>query len=243
MESVRQNPERSERTLTRAVILAAGRGKRLRPFTDRTPKPLLPQNGRSSLENTLLALAETGITDVCLVTGHLGAQIETFVGDGSPWGMRATFCQQTGICGTADALKTAEFFLTTPAFVVAADYFLPLHYLHPLKAAFVSGTADLVVGLKPVPTEEVGHRSSVRFAENGRIVEIVEKPAADTAPSLVAASLLYILPPAIRSYLVHLPLSRRNEYELPDVINQMVRDGYHLTGCLQPAPPEWQTPD
>ncbi len=243
MESVRQNPERNERTLTRAVILAAGRGKRLRPFTDHIPKPLLPQNGRSSLQNTLLALAEAGVTDVCLVTGHLGGQIENFVGDGSVWGITATFCYQTEIRGTADALKTAEFFLTTPAFVVAADYFLPVDYLQPLKRVYLTGTADLVVGLKPVSAEEVGYRSSVRFAENGRIVEIVEKPAPGTAPTLVAASLLYIVPPAIRAYLADLPLSGRNEYELPAVINQMVQDGYHLTGCVQAAPPEWQMPD
>ena len=70
-----------------AVLLAAGRGKRLRPHTDHTPKPLLPINGRPTLDFVLEAVIKAGIERVCLVTHHLEEQIHDYIGDGSRWGL------------------------------------------------------------------------------------------------------------------------------------------------------------
>ena len=86
-------------------------------------------------------------------------------------------------------------------------------------------------------------RSSVRFDEKGDIVAIVEKPPADDAPSDIGATLIYIVPPEIRDYLDAVPLSRRGEYELTDVFNQMLADGHRFTTVLQPAPQEWSPPE
>jgi NDP-sugar pyrophosphorylase family protein len=227
---------------TRAIILAAGRGHRLRPYTDNTPKPLLPVNGRPTLDYILQALAMAAVTDVCLVTQHLAGQIEAYVGDGHKWAMCAGYRRQPAMLGTAHALKMAADFITAPCFVLAADYALPLTYLQDLKAAYRQSNATLAVSLKQLPLTEINNRSSVRFAADGRILEIVEKPAPGTAPSAIGASLLYIVPPVICRYLVDMPLSERQEYELPAVINQMLSDGYEMVGCLQPAPPEWQKP-
>jgi dTDP-glucose pyrophosphorylase len=120
---------------------------------------------------------------------------------------------------------------------------LPADYLQILKEAYEAGGTPLGVALRPMPTAESSQRSSVRFDENGRILEIVEKPAPGAAPSRIGASLIYIVPPAIRAYLAQPPLSERGEYELPTIINQMIRDGYAITGCLQAPPPEWQPPN
>lgn len=235
---------------TRAVILAAGRGRRLRPYTDTVPKPLLSFDSRSqvaapsysnhpTLHTILDALAETAVGDVCLITHYLAEQIEAYVGDGAAWGMRAVYRRQPALLGTAHALQTAVDFITTPCFVIAADYRLPPGYLLELQAAYVAGGAPLAVSLKQLPPDEVGQRSSVKLDGDGRILEIVEKPEPGQAPSLVGASLLYIVPPAITHYLTDLALSPREEYELPTVINRMLADGYEMTGCLQAAPLEW----
>ena len=78
----------------RAVVLAAGRGRRLRPHTDHTPKPLLPVNGRPTLDFVLTALARAGVTDLCLVTHYLAGQIQAYVGDGTQWGMAVCYRDQ-----------------------------------------------------------------------------------------------------------------------------------------------------
>lgn len=227
---------------TRAIILAAGRGKRLRPYTDTTPKPLLPVNGRSTLDTLLCALQTACVTEVCLIIGHLGEQIRDFVGNGRSWGMNACYIEQTHLLGTAHAIQPAANFIQTPCFIVAGDYILPPDYLATLKAAYVAAGTDMAVSLKELPPDELHSRSSVRFGENGRILEIVEKPAPGTAPSHIGASLIYIVPPAIQPYLATLALSQRQEYELPTTINQMLKAGFTMTGCIQSPPAEWVKP-
>jgi bifunctional UDP-N-acetylglucosamine pyrophosphorylase/glucosamine-1-phosphate N-acetyltransferase len=227
----------------RAVILAAGRGQRLRPLTDHTPKPLLPVNNRPTLDYVFAALVQAGVEKVCLVTHHLAGQIEAYAQNGHTWGLQVTTCHQSSMRGTADALKTALNFVTTACYVLAADYVLPPDYLRILKSAYVQAGTPLAVALRPMPASESSQRSSVRFDDNGRILEIVEKPASGQAPSHVGASLIYIVPPAIRHYLANPPLSARGEYELPTIINQMIQDGYAITGCLQAPPPEWEPPE
>ena len=71
--------------LMKALILCAGRGERLRPLTDRIPKPLVPVGGRCLLEHHILALRAAGLTQLVVNVSHLGDQIERFVGDGSRW--------------------------------------------------------------------------------------------------------------------------------------------------------------
>lgn len=230
---------------TRAIILAAGRGRRLRPHTDHTPKPLLPINGRPMLESTFIALAHAGIQEVCLITHYLAEQIEQFVGDGRPWGLHAECRRQPTLLGTADALRHAADWLTAPCMVLAADYHLPPDYLHQFKTHYVAHGSPhhIALSLKELPTaEQLAQSSSVRY-EADRIVEIVEKPPIGTAPSHHAASLIYIVPAALGDYLGRAALSQRQEYELPSLINALLHDGHHALGLLQATPGEWTAID
>ncbi|MCU0766548.1 MAG: nucleotidyltransferase family protein [Gammaproteobacteria bacterium] len=82
------------------MILAAGRGERMRPLTDATPKPLLRAGGRRLIEHHLLALAAAGIRDVVVNHAHLGDQIEAALGDGSAYGLHVRYSPE------AEALET-----------------------------------------------------------------------------------------------------------------------------------------
>ena len=70
----------------RAMILAAGRGERMRPLTDHTPKPLLMAGGRPLIEHIILALVAGGIDEIIVNTAHLGEQVEAAIGDGASLG-------------------------------------------------------------------------------------------------------------------------------------------------------------
>jgi MurNAc alpha-1-phosphate uridylyltransferase len=78
----------------KAMILAAGRGERMRPLTDTTPKPLLPLAGRALLDYPLSRLARAGVVDVVINLAWQGQQIRDFVGDGSRWGLHAAFSDE-----------------------------------------------------------------------------------------------------------------------------------------------------
>lgn len=77
----------------KALIIAAGRGERFRPFTDENPKPLIPLLGRPLIERVILAVRETGIKDLIVVTGYLGEKLRAFLGDGSKYGVRIEYVE------------------------------------------------------------------------------------------------------------------------------------------------------
>lgn len=78
----------------RAMILAAGRGERLRPLTDATPKPLLEVGGRPLIAHHLENLAAAGFREVVINTGHLGAQLPAALGDGERWGVNIRYSEE-----------------------------------------------------------------------------------------------------------------------------------------------------
>ena len=228
-----------------AILLAAGRGKRQRPYTDTTPKPLLPVHGRSSLDFTLAALAQAGIRQVCLVTHHLEQQIWDYVGDGSAWGLEAVCCHQPQMLGSADALRVVLDALPgwipreAPVLVTATDYLLPESALADLVAAHAHSGCEIAVSLKLCPPEELSARSSVDVDAGWRVSRIVEKPGPGEAPGPYTAALIYVLPPAIWEYLPRLEPSPRGEYELPTAVNLLLQDGFSAIGLVQPPPDEW----
>lgn len=228
-----------------AVLLAAGRGKRLRPHTDQIPKALLSVDGRPMLDFVLNAATQAGIETVCLVTHHLGFQIEQFVGDGSEWGLSAIYSHQPHLAGTAHALQSAVtahpgiFPKERPFLLTATDYILPPTYLADLIAAHKLNGTDITISLKKLPMEEIPGRSSVQFMQNGRIAQIIEKPSPKNIPSPFVASLTLVLPGSTLDYLTHMKLSPRSEFEIQSIINQMLQDGFTASGLVQEAPREW----
>lgn len=124
----------------RAMILAAGRGQRLRPLTDHTPKPLLDVGGKSLLEYTLERLSAAGYREIVINLGHLGEQIPPRLGDGSRWGVRIHYSQEPpGALETAGGIRHALPWLCpddtdNPFLVVNGDLWCD-HPLHPPSLA------------------------------------------------------------------------------------------------------------
>jgi choline kinase len=105
-----------------AVVMAAGEGTRLRPLTERWPKPVLPIDGRPVLATLLRELARTGFQEVVVVTGHLAEQVEALVGDGTPFALRVRTVRQPEPLGSADAVRRSlEAGVRPPLLVAAAD--------------------------------------------------------------------------------------------------------------------------
>ena len=221
-----------------AILLAAGRGKRQRPYTDTTPKPLLPFDGRPTLDYVLCAVKNAGIERVCIVTNHLEEQIFDFVGDGSRWDLEVTFAHQTNLRGNGDALMSVpkSWILDEPVMVVATDYILEENSLLELVQAH---RADITMSLKKCPIEELMARSSVDVVADWRVRRIIEKPKREEIMSPYAASILFVFPPQVWDYLPKIQPSERGEIEMQSAIQMMLEDGFKAIGVLQTAPREW----
>ena len=112
-----------------ALILAAGRGERMRPLTDHTPKPLLTVRGKPLIVWHLEALARDGIQNVVINTAHLEEQFPAALGDGSRWGLRIRYSMEGrdhgGALETAGGMAKAAPWLGPAFWVVAGDVFAP----------------------------------------------------------------------------------------------------------------------
>jgi NDP-sugar pyrophosphorylase family protein len=102
----------------KAMVLAAGQGTRLHPLTHATPKALIPVSGRPMIEYSLLLLKRYGICEIIINLHHLGAQIESHLGDGARWGLQITYSKEPELLDTGGGLLKAKRFLDDGAFIV-----------------------------------------------------------------------------------------------------------------------------
>jgi len=113
----------------KAMILAAGRGERMRPLTDHTPKPLLKVGGKPLIVWHLQRLATAGFKDVVINHAHLGEQIETALGDGGEWGVRIQYSPEKIALETAGGIANAMPLLgDSPFLVVNGDVFTDIDF-------------------------------------------------------------------------------------------------------------------
>ena len=100
--------------------MAAGEGRRMRPLSERWPKPVLPIDGRPVIASLMRELAASGLTEATVVTGHLAEQVEELLGDGSAFGVEVRYVRQPSADGSADAVRRAVEAGARPPFLVSA---------------------------------------------------------------------------------------------------------------------------
>lgn len=164
-----------------AVILAGGRGVRLRPYTTRLPKPLVPiGNDHAILEIVLCQLAQQGFRKVTLAIGHFGHLIRSFVGDGQRWGLEIAYVNEFTPLGTLGPVVGARDALPEHFVVMNGDVLTDVDTMRLLDTHVASG-APLTVGTY-CRQEQID--LGVVEVEDGRIVDFVEKPTYDYRVSM-----------------------------------------------------------
>jgi MurNAc alpha-1-phosphate uridylyltransferase len=122
----------------KAMILAAGRGERMRPLTDHTPKPLLKVGGKPLIIWHLENLAQAGIKEVVINHAHLGEQIVNVLGNGSVWNVSIEYSAEAMALETAGGIANALPLLGTETFlVVNGDIFTDMNFSQCLKQAVI----------------------------------------------------------------------------------------------------------
>ena len=171
----------------KAMVLAAGRGERLRPLTDRMPKPLVPVGGKPLLAWHLERLAASGCREVVANVSHLGQQIVDFVGDGARFGLRVSFSREAEPLETAGGIAQALRLLgAAPFLLVNADIYCEFDLARLMRLELGAKLVHLV--LVPNPP----HRVDGDFALEGAALRNAGAPRytyagiALVSPQLVA---------------------------------------------------------
>lgn len=216
----------------KGIILAAGRGKRLRPITDTVAKALLPIKGKPAIEWVIKNLSSSGVNDIYVVVGHLGKQVTDHLGDGSQFACRLTYRRQKEQLGMANALTTAMDFFDDVTMVIASDCILPVEHLEELQNLYFKEGCDAVLSLKELDEEEILSSAMVKMKKDASISRIIEKPRRNEVTSNIASSPAYIFNSVIKEYLPKVEKSRRGEYEVQDAIQMMIDDGLTVRGLM-----------
>ena len=134
----------------KAMILAAGRGERLRPLTDRVPKPLLEAGGKPLIGWHLERLAAAGCREVVINVSHLGERIVARLGDGAAWGLRIAFSREPQPLETAGGMALARGLLgPDPFLVVNGDVYCEVDLARLRRVAIGERLAHLVLVPNP----------------------------------------------------------------------------------------------
>ncbi|GAA3076293.1 nucleotidyltransferase family protein [Streptomyces olivoverticillatus] len=163
------------------VILAGGKGVRLRPYTTALPKPLVPIGDQHAiLEIVMRQLAGAGFTSCTLAIGHLGHIIRAYVGDGSQWGIRVDYTTEESPLGTMGPLLTMADRLPEHFLVMNGDILTDLDFGDVLRDHIASG-APLTIATY---ARQVNIDFGVLTTDSGRVVGFAEKPSMDYRVSM-----------------------------------------------------------
>ena len=206
-----------------AVVMAAGEGTRLRPLTERWPKPLLPIDGRPVLATLLRELAAADCGLVVVVTGHLAEQVEELVGDGSGFELEVRYARQPGVLGSADTVVRAlEVGAEPPLLVTAADTVYSPGDLARFCAAFAGSGASGAMAVRRDPPPDPKHRTPVRVVDG-----VVEAVIDDDPDNPLGSAPLWLLGPELVPLLEGLP---GPPYELADAFRRALDAGLAIAG-------------
>lgn len=159
------------------VILAGGLGTRLWPVTQQVPKPMVPVAGMPYLHHQIVLLEKQSLTDIVMLTGYLGEQIEEYFGDGSGWGVRIRYHREQAPLGTGGALRDARELLAERFLLIYGDSYLPIDY-RPVYSALHDGSALGAVVVYDNRLDDTSVQSNTAVDEDDRVVRY-EKESAD----------------------------------------------------------------
>jgi bifunctional UDP-N-acetylglucosamine pyrophosphorylase/glucosamine-1-phosphate N-acetyltransferase len=216
----------------KVVIIAAGKGTRMDPFTLSRPKPLIPVGGKPLIEHTITALNNCGITEIIVVIGYMKTQMLTYfekISEQSFQGLKITSVEQKEQKGTAHALMFVEEFIDETFMLINGDIITSEKNIEEILNTYDRKNTPL---FSLTQVEDPSNYGIVDLDTAGYIKKIVEKPAKENAPSNLANAGIYILPPQVFDAVKETPVSSRDEYELTDSIQNLIDNGFSFIGHI-----------
>ncbi len=225
----------------KAVILAAGKGTRMKALTNELPKPMLKVHGKPILEHIVLGIRSAGIREICIVTGFKAEVIEEYFGNGQRWDVQIAYGRQLVQDGTGKAAEPARPFVgSSPFLLTYGDILVKPETYQRMLARFHQGAFSGVITV--TKGQDVTKGGIDLFDEQFCLKLLVEKPSVQQLEKLRQEGWLkagdpiwynagiYIFNPVVYEFISRLEKSPRGEYELTDAISAMVDAGHKLAG-------------
>jgi dTDP-glucose pyrophosphorylase len=208
--------------ITKAVLLAAGRGTRMRELTQELPKPMLQVRGKPVLQLIIEGLRDANLTEILVVVGWHAEVVCNFFGDGSKLGVRLQYATQIVQDGTGKVVELAREFVGRDPFVLSYGDILIAPENYPRICAALPG-AEAVVSVKR--NEDVTQGGAVFVNENFELIDLREKPKPGEPTSPWYNAGIYAFRSNIFDYIAKLERSPRGEFELTEAIRNLALAG------------------
>jgi dTDP-glucose pyrophosphorylase len=208
--------------IDKAVVLAAGRGKRMRELTADFPKPMMDVRGKPVLQHIVEGLHHAGVRGILLIVGYHAETVRNFFGDGRLNNVDIEYAIQTVQDGTGRVVNLARNFTGGSPFILSYGDILisPVNY---------NRVVDLPDNFEAIVTvtrgEDVSKGGAVFVNEQMELIDLREKtkPGEPTSPWYNAG--LYAFRPSIFDFIARLKPSPRGEYELTDALRDLAHSG------------------
>ena len=208
----------------KGLIPAAGIGSRLKPLTLAIPKELMMVGEKAIIEHVIESMKEANITDITVVVGWKKHAILDYLGSGKRLGVNINYVVQDEQNGLAKAVSAGESIINNTEFVVILgdDFFYPKTFLQELITFHEKNNADATIGVSEV--EDVSRHGIIK-PDGINVIDLIEKPTKDKAPSTLGIMGVYIFKPEIFSAIHETKPGYNNEYQLTDAIKILVNKG------------------
>jgi dTDP-glucose pyrophosphorylase len=208
--------------IDKAVILAAGRGTRMRELTADLPKPMIEVRGKPVLQYIVEGLRDAGVRRFLIVVGYRADVVQNFFGDGSRYKIDVQYTTQEKQDGTGRVVDLAREFVDQSQFILAYGDIL----IDPANYKRIVDLADDVESIISVTRgEDVSKGGAVFVNEQMELVDLREKPKAGEPTSPWYNAGLYAFRASIFDFTAKLKPSPRGEYELTDAIRELAQSG------------------
>jgi dTDP-glucose pyrophosphorylase len=208
--------------IDKAVLLAAGRGTRMRELTADFPKPMIEVRGKPVLQHIVEGLRDAGVREFLIIVGYRAEAVRNFFGDGSRYKIEINYAMQKVQDGTGRVVDLAGDFADLSPFVLSYGDILvdPVNYKR-----IVDLSEDIEAIVSVTGGEDVSKGGAVFLNEQMELVDLREKtkPGEKTSPWYNAG--LYAFRPTIFEFTAKLKPSPRGEYELTDAIRELASSG------------------
>lgn len=196
----------------KAMVLAAGKGTRVRPVTNTVPKPMIPLVGKPIMETLIEHLRDSGFDQIMVNTSHLAPMIEDYFGDGARFGVAMAYSfegvltegrlegQAVGSAGGMKRIQEFSGFFDDTFVVLCGDALVDVDLQKAVRFHRERGALATII-LREVPREEVFRYGVVATEPDGRILQFQEKPAVEDAVSTTINTGIYLFEPAIFDYI------------------------------------------
>lgn len=214
-------------SITRALILAGGRGLNMRPFTLELPKCLIPINGRPILEHVIENLRENGIRDLVLLAGQFADKIRSHFGDGAHFGVKIRYFEETRRTGTAIPILKARPLLGDNPFILYYGDVLAEINLKDMIDFFESRKGS--VATMAVTSVEKSGDWGVIGLQGDKVVEYSEKPGQGAKGNIINAG-IFAMSSEIFEYIPDKKFSMLEKDVFPALVRQGKLRGYSFSG-------------